>query len=256
MTGYRLALGVCLVVGLCSAPARSALAAEMKFATQAFPPFSYEANGKAAGPLVEVVTLVCERLKAKCSIEVLPWRRAVDMAEGGELDGIFPVSRTPEREKELHISDFITETAYSFFAPEASSFKYGQPKDLDGRTIGVYGPSGTATALEDALKAGSTGRAIIELTNVVVLKKVAEGRYGDKGLGLVNRDVALQLLKSEGIAGVKAVGELKKLAYGIGFSRKKVDPATFTQFNDALKAVIKEGKVKAILDKHSIRPAP
>jgi polar amino acid transport system substrate-binding protein len=237
----------------------ASFAAELKFVTEPFPPFSYEVAGtsKGAGPIADVIDAVCAKIKATCSIEVLPWRRAYSMAENGEVDGIFSFLRTPEREKLFLISDMIVDGAISLFAAESSTFKYSKPKDLDGYTIGVYGPSGTATVLEDTLKAGSTGRPEVDTNNVLVLKKLAGGRYGEggKGLAVINRDVGLYLMKSEGITGLKQVGDLQRIAYGIGFPKKKVQEAQFNEFNEALKALIKEGKVKTILDKHGMKPA-
>lgn len=238
--------------------AGSAGAAELKFVTEPFPPFSYEAPGsnRGAGPMADVVMAVCERVKASCSIEVLPWRRAVSMAENGEVDGIFSLLRTPEREKVYFLTEPIVESAYSLFAQESSQFKYTQPKDMDGYVIGVYGPSGTSTVLEEVLKSGSSGRAEVDVNNVAVLKKLAAGRYGDgKGLAAINRDVGLYLMKTESISGIKPVGDLRKIGYSVGFSRKKVQEPDFKQFNDALKALTKEGKVKAILEKYSLKAA-
>lgn len=237
----------------------AACAAELKFVTEPLPPYSYEAPGstKGAGPVAEVILAVCAKLNTSCSIEVLPWRRALAMAEAGEVDAIFCFLRTPEREKKFYISEMIIEGAYSLFAAEASTFKYTQPKDLDGYTIGAYGPSGTAATLEEVLKSSSSGRAEIDVDNITVLKKLAGGRYGDggKSLALLNRDVGVHLMKSEGISGLKQVGVVKKLAYGIGFSRKKVPELQFNQFNDALKQLIKEGKVKTILGKYGMKVA-
>jgi polar amino acid transport system substrate-binding protein len=179
------------------------------------------------------------------------------MAENGEVDGIFSILKTPEREKIFFVSEMVVEGAYSIFVPDASSFKYNQPKDLDGYVIGVYGPSGTSSVVEDVLKSGSTGKAEIETSNVIMLKKLAGGRYGggDKGVGVINRDVGLHLMKSEGISGLKVVGDLKKIAYGFGLSRKKSNQAQYQEFNDALKALIREGKVKEILSKYGMKPA-
>jgi len=236
-----------------------AWAVELKFVTEPLPPYSYEAPGgnKGAGPVAEVIFAVCAKLNTPCSIEVLPWRRALAMAEIGEVDGIFCFLRTPEREKKFYISEMIIDGAYSLFAAESSTFKYTQAKDLDGYTIGAYGPSGTAATLEEVLKSSTSGRAEIDVDNITVLKKLAGGRYGEggKGLALLNRDVGAYLMKSENISGLKQVGEVRKLAYGIGFSRKKVPEPQFNQFNDTLKQFIKEGKVKAILDKYGMKVA-
>ena len=236
-----------------------AYAKELTFVTEQFPPFNYAIAGtsRGAGPMADVVMVVCEKIKARCNISVLPWRRALKMTENGEVDGAFSLLRTTERESAYFFSAMVMETAYSFFADETSTFKYSQPKDLDGFTIGVYGPSGTSMALDELLKSGTTGRVSIEIDNITVLKKLSAGRYGDEktALAVLNRDVGMHLIKTEGIRGIKPTGDFRKIAYSIGFSRKKVSEAEFIEFNEALKTLIKEGTVKTILSKYGLKAA-
>lgn len=232
--------------------AGSVAADNMRFVTEIFPPFSMEEGGKATGPIADIVRQVCQRLKTECVIEVLPWRRAMSMAEKGEVDGIYPSIRNAEREKAFYLGSPIVDTAYSLFAADSSKFVYKQPADLIGYSVGVYGPSGTSKTLEEATQ-GLTGvMTTIELDNGTVLKKLLGGRYGDKGLGMLNRDVGNYLIKQDGIKGVKVVGDLKKIQYHIGLSRNKLTEQQAAKFNDALKALSSEGKLKAILDKYGL----
>lgn len=234
-------------------------AGELKFVTETLPPFNYEAAGTyaGAGPMVEVVQAVCDRIKTKCSVEVFPWRRAYAMAVNGEVDGIFSLLPTPERETLFHLSETVVESAYAFFAADSSRFHYVRPGDLDGYTVAVYGPSGTSVALEALMKGVSGARVVVEISNSMVLKKLASGRYGDgvKAVAAMNRDVGMYLARSEGISGIKPVGDFQKIAYVIGFSKKKVAESRFEEFNNALKAMIREGKVSSILDQYGLRTA-
>lgn len=236
----------------------SANANELAFATQQFPPFNYRTNGgHGAGPMADVVKTVCARTRTQCSITVFPWRRALKMAESGEIDGIFSILPTTERKAAYHLSEPVMESAYSFFAPDSSTFRYRQPSDLDGYVVAVYGPSGTHTALDELLKSGTTAKPVIEIDNLTVLKKLAAGRYGDdkKALAAMNRDVGLYLMKTENISGIKPTGDFMKIAYCIGFPKQKVSERQFTEFNDALKELIREGKVRTILSLYGMKPA-
>jgi polar amino acid transport system substrate-binding protein len=70
---------------------------DLHFVTEEFPPFSYSRGNNAAGALPDVVNQVCRKLDYHCSIEVLSWRRALQLAEDGEVDGIFSVIQSPAR---------------------------------------------------------------------------------------------------------------------------------------------------------------
>jgi polar amino acid transport system substrate-binding protein len=235
-----------------AAHAQHSLAKDMSFVTEPFEPFNYEENGKIVGPMPEVIQAVCERMKITCKIEIFPWRRSLAMAESGQADGVFSFLRTPERERLFFFPDNIVRSSYTFFALEKSTFVYKQPKDLDDRIVGVYGPSGTSSSLEEATKGSTTSRSEVEINNTVLLKKLANGRYGENGIILINRDVGNVLIKKEGIKGVKSVGELKELNYTVGLSKNSVSEVQFIEFNTILRALIKEGKIKSILDKYGV----
>ena len=234
-------------------------AMEMTFVTESFAPFSMEIadSHKPGGAMVEVVQAVCQLIKASCSIEVYPWRRAYQMAERGDVDGIFSLVRTPEREKVFFLSQDIIKSAHSLFAMSNSSLSYSQPGDLAGLTIGVYGPSAVSMAVEEIIRPIPSAQVALELSNTAVLRKLAAGRYGgsDKVVGAINRDVGLHLMQVQGISGIKYIGDLKSVALAVGLSRKRLTEVQFVQFNEALKLLIQSGKVKHILDKYGIQAA-
>ena len=245
-----------LFILLASTPAG---ANEFQFAMQQYPPFNFQAKGNPAivGPMADVTMAVCEKIHAQCRITLLPWRRATKMAESGEIDGVLSILPTGNREAKYYFSAKVMETAYSFFAPEGSPFFYRQAKDLDDHLIAVYGPSGTSIALEELLKSNATARAVIEIDNITVLKKLAAGRYGNPNTAIaaINRDVGLYLMKTEKITGIKPSGDFQKIGYSIGFSKASVSEARFKEFDDALKCLHRDGTVKAILDRYGMKEA-
>lgn len=223
--------------------------------TDTFPPFSIVEGGKLSGPFPEVALAVCAEIGASCRIEVLPTRRAMAMAEEGELDGIFSLLKTRERDALFFFSEPVVDTAYSLFALAANPFLYREARDLSGQTVGVYGPSGTQSVLQELIKDLPAVQLQVELNNERLLQKLVSGRYGAEGLAVMNRDVGFYLLKKGGITGVKAVGEIGKAQYFIAFSRKKVAPEKFERFNAGLKRLIERGALDAILAKYAMGPA-
>jgi polar amino acid transport system substrate-binding protein len=244
---------------LCAATAWLAIlparADELHFLTEDFRPYSYGEDGKPAGPVPEVIRAVCAELGKSCTIEQQPWRRVLQAAQAGEISGTF-VADLPERQIDFRVTTPFVQSAVVLFAAETSSFTYRQPADLADRRIGVYGPSGTSIVGEEVLaQAHIDTPLVMETANDVVLRLLSLGRYGPNGLGLINRDVGLEIIKSEQIPGLKIAGAVRPILYGIGLSRKSVDAAEFERFNAALDRVKQAGTIKAILGRYGLEPA-
>lgn len=255
MSGWRLALLACLLcTGSLSVHAQ-AETGRWRFVTEIFPPFSYQENGEAAGPMVDVLKAACQRLKRSCDISVLPWRRALGMAERGEVEGIFTVVDTPERRQAFHLSPPVLEARYTFFSRTESRFQYRKPEDIRGRMVGVYGPSGTLSALRE-IGAEQGLEEQIELDNLTALRKLAAGRYGPEGLILINERVAQTLIASENLQGLRAAGEAKRFYYHFGLARLRVDEATSRTFAQALRQLCQSGELQRRLDPYRLRAAP
>lgn len=240
-----------------------AMAGQWTFVTEDFPPFTHpaedtgslEAGVLAGGPLVEIVQSVCARLDRECSILLYPWQRALRMAEQGEADGIFTVIRSPDRERAFHLTRMLVMSRYSVFARNDSSFVFSTPADLAGRTIGVYGPSGTSWVLSEHLKSIADVRIQLTLNNRRLLNMLQSGRFGREGLAVVNQDVAWHLIEDEKLDGLREAGQLAAVYYGVGLSRKRVSKAQFQAFERALDEAIADGTVPGILRSYQLEVA-
>lgn len=248
-----------LVAWLLSAPA---LAAPWTFVTEDFPPFTYATKApvpaggdQASGPLVDIVHAVCQRLAQDCTVTLHPWRRALRLAEHGEVDGIFTVVRSPPREAAFHLTRMLVRSRYSIFVRQHSAFVYNQPADLAGRTVGVYGPSGTSYALAQRLAPVPDVQVHLTANNRRLLRMLDSGRFGEEGLAVLNEDVAWHLIEEERLHGIREAGQFATVSYGIGLSRKRFSDAQFRRFEAALDALITDGSVPAILRRYQLEPA-
>lgn len=140
----------CMAAGLAGL-ATLASAADFRFVTEPLPPYSFEAEGRAAGPMVDVLQAACARLAWRCTVEVLPWRRALRMAQAGEVEGMFSIVTPPHTPRpRFHVSPAVVEGRYVLLARSGEALRFdGDAQLLAKRGIGVYGPS----AALDALKA-------------------------------------------------------------------------------------------------------
>src|SRR5215467_10738835 len=128
--------------------AHLASGAALKLNTQDFTPYSYEVNGVVSGPAADIIRKICSEMKIDCTMHLLPWRRAQDEVANGTAHGLFVIGWNEERAKKLYFSPPILNTEYGFFVRDDNPLKFKQNSDVNGYTVGTFGPSNTATALE------------------------------------------------------------------------------------------------------------
>jgi polar amino acid transport system substrate-binding protein len=234
------------------APARLAAAADLILDTQDFAPFSYEVNGVVSGPAADVIRRVCADTKIECPMRLLPWRRAQQEVEEGKAHGMFVIGWNAERAKWLHFSPALLNTEYGFFVRDDNPLKFAQNGDVKGYTVGVFGPSNTATALEK-IKA-EVKDLTIDMTpdDEAAFRKLALGRV--KAV-FSNRDVGYDLLRKLGITNVRYSGRQQTLKYYIGFSQKFTDKKVVDRFNATFRALHKQGVIQEILGRYRMDAA-
>ncbi len=94
-----------LLTGLVLLSPRPALAAEILFVADHFPPYQYlTPDGEARGSSYEVVQAVFDRLRIPIQVEFLPWKRAIKTAKKGAATGVFSCGYKKERESFVHYS--------------------------------------------------------------------------------------------------------------------------------------------------------
>lgn len=255
MSKHALKFVACLSAALIGGPVVSA-DRPLLLVTQSFAPFSYEESGQAAGPAVDIMRAVCDSAGVRCLFSVMPWRRAVAEVQSGQADGLFPLLPSRDREKTLWLSAPLLSTAYGFFVPVRSRWHYRAPADLAGMTLGVYGPSGTASALQEVVAQSRDVKTEVELNNLTAFRKLLGGRYGDQAAVFANREVGLALLKQGALGDLKPAGELPAIHYVFALSRQTRSAAQMSRLNQALDELQRSGQIKAILARHGLDTAP
>src|SRR6185369_10136541 len=177
-------------------------AAPMVFVMDPFPPFTYEVDGQPAGAMSDTIRAVCASLRIECQLKSYPWRRALKLAEDGEVDGIYALAPIAEREQFFYLTPPIVQSAYGVFVARGSPLRYSTPHDLDGYTVAAYGPSAASRALEQVAQQARGVNVEIEVDNVTLLKKLHGGRYGEHGAAVANVDVGRHLMREHGLAGL------------------------------------------------------
>lgn len=249
---FRVPLVVTFALGALLAPIPPAGAAELIFNTQDFAPFSYLTNGVVSGPAADIIRRVCADLKIDCPIRLLPWRRAQQEVEEGKAHALFLIGWNEERAKTFYFSPPLLVTEYGFFVRNESPLDFKQVTDVKGYTVGVYGPSNTATALEK-IKA-EVKDLTIDMTpdDIAAFKKLSLGRVDAV---FSNKDVGSDLLRKLDIKNVRYAGRQQSLKYYIGFSQKFTDRKLVDQFSGTYRTLHKQGVIQEILARYRIDAA-
>lgn len=235
----------------------------LKVAAHTFPPFQFKRNGEMVGPMVKIMEMVCERSQVRCDVTMDAFSVQYPKTVAGEYDLMYSllIDHDQQRQEEFLLSPSIVNTAYSFFTVSTSKWLWtGNPKDLDGRTVGVYGPSGTAIIAKRVVGKNATATLVIERSNLVAFQQLVLGQYGEKAAIIVNRDVGLTLMKQYSIYGPRIAGDVEPpVTFGFGFSRQSDKTHLAPRMFEALKRLKAEGLVQQVLlqnPEQSLVPSP
>jgi len=144
-------------------------------------------------------------------------------------------------------------TEYGFFVRNDNPLKFKQNSDVKGYTVGVFGPSNTATSLEK-IKAEIKDLTIdMTPTDDAAFKKLSLGRVDAV---FSNRDVGYDLIARYALKNIRYTGTQSSLKYYIGFSQKFTDKKLVDQFNATFRDLHKRGIIQEILAKYKMDAAP
>lgn len=243
-------LGAIFIICIFIFSATILFAAELKFATQEFAPYSFTVNGVARGAATEIVRETCKEMKIICTFKSLPWKRAQNYTKAGKMQGIFVIAHDQQRSKWLSFTMPIINAEYGFFMRSDKPFEYQQPSSVSGYKVGVYGPSNTANALE---KLNYDLNSIeIDMTphDEAAFKKLSVGRVD---FVYSNKDVGVALIKKNRLNNIKYAGYPREVKYHIAFSTEFTDVTLVKQFNDTLQLLSKQGVIKNILKEYALQ---
>ncbi|WP_159084335.1 substrate-binding periplasmic protein [Dongshaea marina] len=217
---------------------------ELKFATQEFAPFSYTIGSRISGPVVEIIKKVCDINKFKCSFKVLPWSRATRYVEVGLMNGLFVIGWSQERAQWLYFSPALVRTEYGVFVQKDNPLNYHKASDLKDYTVGVYGPSNTANALEALKRQNNQIKIDMNPHDEFPFKKLSVGRVDAV---YSNKDAGLALIYKLGLNNIRYAGRDKTLDYHIGFSKRLTPKPVVDQFNRTLATLYQAGYIQGHL---------
>lgn len=110
---------------------------EIRVMTENTPPFNYLEDDTAKGINVDVVRLIMEKTGNTAEIEVPPWARAYLSAKVQKKQVLFPMIKTPEREKHFKFACDLGKDELFLFKNKKSMFHLDSLESAKQYTIGV-----------------------------------------------------------------------------------------------------------------------
>lgn len=101
--------------------------------TADWPPYESmdPATKQVTGKSVDIIRKMADKLNFDLDVSSLPWERCLQMNQQGDMDGIFSVSKTPDREQFLiYPQEHIQDVSYVFITIKGSKVAWDASKDL------------------------------------------------------------------------------------------------------------------------------
>ncbi|MCL9779982.1 transporter substrate-binding domain-containing protein [Vibrio sp. S4M6] len=234
----------------------------LTISTLELPPFSMRLpNGDIGGPVIEIVRDICEEMDEKCQFDLLPNKRLKHLVRTGEVDGGFPYGWNEARAEYLYYSVPLLETEYGLFISGDNDKAINGPADLQGLTLGVFGPKTNMYHRLDEVRTQMVRDGLTpfdihaskdltgELVKMLELHRI-DGYYVNKAVGYfrANRFEAQKL---------KYAWKHMEIHYFVVFPKATTDVEVVRKFNQAaLRVITKDGYLEKKLFPLNISPPP
>lgn len=223
-------------------------AADLKFLSVDFPPYTYQTPHGGAGAIYDVVQEISKRLGKPAQIEFVPWNRARFEADNKPNIAIMPLARTPERENQYTWLIHVLDDPYVLITTRKSKHDISNFKSAKNLKIGILSGS-VADVLLKKMGFANIEPASTDIQNVKKLK-----------LGRIDAWVAPfscrgRYLKEAGLGvhDLRSGMELTILHEYLGAS-KSLDAKVIKDWQQTFLELKKDGTYKAIMKKYGMKP--
>lgn len=206
-----------------------------------FAPFEYYENGKLTGIDVDTAKLIAQKLGMECEFAEMPFDNITTQVKNGSADiGMAAFAVTDERLEIVNFSVPYMEETQVVVVKEGSEIK--TLDGLQGKLIGVA----QGSTAEFYAEADFAGDSLIRFLNESdVLVSLETGRID---AAVISSDAAEKYLKESG--NLKVIDkEFAVDEYAVAVS--KDNPELLVKINTAIAELKSEGKIDAVIAKHT-----
>lgn len=226
--------------------ATSALAQSMvTLSTESYPPFAYRnADGTYHGSSIEQVEMLMQKADIPFTMEIMPWARAITLAEMQPMHCVFSAARIPERENRFKWVTPISINRYVLVRLAGSPVKPRTIEEARRYTIGTHRADFTETLLREQAFLAIDLSADFGIT----LNKLLERRID---MAPMSENI-YEKLKSEGKP-VEIALPFSENHLGLACNKQMPD-TLITRMQEALDALIREKSQDEILTRYGLKP--
>ena len=220
----------------------------LRLACNDFPPHKIEHrdNDGLAGFDVDIIGEALKRIGWSTSISYMPWKRALEMTERGNYDGLCSCSHTKEREAKLMFSDQIGVVSVGLFArSEEALAGIASVADLKLRKVVTVSGYNLESELVQA------GAAVETTSNDKNALDMLAGGHVDLlyGYRLTTQHFIGSARRSSSIV----YQEIRGNPYYFCLSRSMPGAAAVMQaFDQSLSEMAQDGSIRRILDRYHV----
>ena len=226
-----------------------------------FPPFNYTHDKQVVGAGTAVVKKILSKLGYTPEITSYPWKRTLEMADEGEIAGLFTFTNNARRSGSNYITEPIATIYDVFYKRRDVDITWSNIQDLQEHIIGATDGYNYAPIFLEPMKSGKLKIDLIaaKTPELLHLRKIAAGRIDLAicEINLCNHIIKKMTPELDGLDYVdKKIGPIRN--FHAGFSKKWPDSKKLVQkFNAEIKKMKNNGELKEILRQYGvITPVP
>jgi len=233
------------LIGMLGAIAPAFAQAAVTLTTESYPPFIYRnADGTYGGSSVEQVAALMGKAGIPFTMEIMPWARAITLAETLPMHCAFSAARIPEREDGFKWVTPISISRHVLVRLKGSHVTASTLDEAKRYTIGTHRADFTETLLRER------GFPSIDLSSdfEITLNKLLEQRVDMMPMS----DNIFEKLKLEGKP-VEIALPFSESHFGMACNKQMPDDM-ITRMQDGLDALIREKGQDEILQRYGLKP--
>jgi len=222
-----------------------------------YPPFTYyDKNSQVRGIDIDLFQEVADRLDIQINIELVPWKRLLNMTKKGNIVGSFALFKTPERESFSIFTHTVHYSTFKIFTTKQQAVNYSNIKDLYGKRIGIEAGFVISDEFDEASSRGDISLVQIFSFDDAFRRLLMNGIDAFVGNDLVvQHKLKYEYAQIKNISNVVTLPTPLKQARGAYFVLSKEFPLDDKllwqiKFTEVLKAMEQDGTSKAIIQKH------
>lgn len=210
-------------------------------------------QGRAGGPVSEIVEAACRQSGLDCRVSLVPWLRPGSQLDGGPCDAVFPVEDTPDTRSFMVVSRPVVSSRLAFFTLDRSIARI---EDLTEFIVLARGPSAAAQHAARVVDTLEDSALVLGPDLTRLIHRFVTLRQSDRVALYGNYHVVSRAIGAEAPNGLQALGVLpdRPQTLGVGFSRARVPGPVIEAFNAGLERLHETDTVRDILRAGGIVP--